>query len=76
MSNHAKTVAAVRRALTDAAASLLIIVGGALLVGGWSYRVFMRPDLPSAEAMALLWPFFLVGLVALLAGWLVDRAEF
>jgi hypothetical protein len=75
MPDHAKIPAAARRALIDLAASLLIIAGGALLVGGWAYRVFVRPHMPWGEAMALLWPIFLAGAVALLAGWLLDRAE-
>jgi hypothetical protein len=75
MPDHAKAPAAVRRALIDLAAMLLIIAGGVLLVGGWAYRVFVRPDLPSAEATAMLWPVFLAGAGALLAGWLLDRAE-
>jgi hypothetical protein len=75
MSDEAKIPAAARRAFIDAAASLLIIAGGGLLVGGWAYRVFVRPDMPSGEATALLWPVFLAGGIALLAGWLLDRGE-
>lgn len=75
MSDDARTVAAARRALIDAAASLLIIAGGALLIGGCAYRVFLRPDLSFAEASTMLWPVILAGAVALLGGWLMDRAE-
>jgi hypothetical protein len=75
MPDHARTLAAARRAFIDLAATLLIIAGGALLIGGWAYRAFVRPELPSPEAAALLWPVLVAGVVALLAGWLIDRAE-
>jgi hypothetical protein len=75
MSDESRIPAAARRAFIDAAASLLIIAGGALLVGGWAYRVFVRPDMPSGEAAALLWPILAAGAIALLAGWLLDRTE-
>jgi hypothetical protein len=75
MPDHTRILAAARRALIDLAATLLIIAGGALLTGGWAYRVFLRPELPSPEAATVLWPVLLAGVVALLAGWWVDRAE-
>jgi len=75
MSNLIKALAAARQSLIDAAVSLLIVTGSTLLIGGCAYRIFVRPDLTSPEAMGALWPFFLAGTVALVLGWLMDRTE-
>lgn len=75
MSNLIKALVAARQSLIDALVSLLIVTGGALLIGACAYRIFVRPDLPSPEAMAALWPYFLVGTVALYLGWLMDRTD-
>lgn len=57
------------------AAALLVTVGGALMIGGGVYRVFIRPEWTSGQALDALWPTFLAGFVSLLLGWLADRAE-
>jgi hypothetical protein len=75
MSNLIKALVAARQSLIDAVVSLLIVTGGALLIGACAYRIFFRPDLTSPEAMGALWPYFLVGTVALLLGWLMDRTD-
>lgn len=75
LSNFIRALAAARQPLIDALVSLLIVTGGALLIGGCAYRIFLRPELTSPEAVGALWPFFLAGTIALLLGWLMDRIE-
>ena len=75
VSNLIKALVAVRQSLIDAVVSILIVTGGTLLIGGCAYRIFVRPDLTSPEAMGALWPYFLAGTVALLLGWFMDRTD-
>lgn len=58
MSNLIRALAAARQALIDLAVSLFIVMGATLLIGGFAYRIFLRPDLTSPEALEALWPFF------------------
>lgn len=67
------TSTATGKAAVDLVAALLIVLGGLLIVGGGIYRVFIRPEWTSEQALAALWPCFLAGAVTLMLGWLVDR---
>jgi hypothetical protein len=44
------------------------------VIGGGTYRVFVRPEWTFEEAFVALWPVFLAGVAAVLLGWFVDRA--
>jgi hypothetical protein len=64
-----------RQALVNSTICLLMIAGGAMLFGVIAYRVFIRPDLATAQALDLLWPYFVGGVTLVGFGWLLDRAE-
>jgi VIT1/CCC1 family predicted Fe2+/Mn2+ transporter len=70
-----KTLVSVHSPQLRFVAPLLLSVGVALLIGGFVYRVFVRPDLSLFDALLLLWPIVLVGCVTLILGWLIDRVE-
>ncbi len=75
MSEIVRTVATAGKAWLDPAAALLVGVGGFLVIGGGVYRVFVRPEWTSAQALDTMWPVFVAGFIALALGLLVDRAE-
>lgn len=75
MSELIKAFTASGKASIDFVAAVLIVIGGLLVIGGCVDRVFVHPEWTSEQALDALWPFFLAGVVALMLGWLVDRAE-
>jgi hypothetical protein len=74
MSRLIKALNDAGKASLDLIAALLVIIGGLLVFGGGTYRVFVRPEWTFEEAFVALWPVFLAGVAAVLLGWLVDRA--
>ena len=75
MSNLINALVIARHALIDFGIAFLIVVGGALLIGGCVYCIFIRPELTPYGALETLWPCFLAGTVALMLGWLIDHVE-
>jgi hypothetical protein len=75
MAELVKALARAARAAIDLLAAILILLGGLLMIGAYVYRVFIHPEWTSEQALASLWPFFLVGSATLMLGWLVDRRE-
>jgi hypothetical protein len=63
------------KASIDIVAAVLILIGGLLMIGGCVYRVFVRPEWTTHEAIIALWPFLAAGAVSFAVGWLIDRAE-
>lgn len=75
MSDLIKVLATAGKASLDVGVAALVVIGGMLMIGGCVYRVFVRPEWTSEQALETLWPFFLAGVVTLMLGWLLDRAE-
>jgi predicted membrane channel-forming protein YqfA (hemolysin III family) len=75
MSDLVRALADSARAAVDLVAASLMLLGGLLMLGAYVYRVFVHPEWTSHEAVAALWPFFVVGSATLMLGWLVDRRE-
>jgi hypothetical protein len=75
MSDLVRMLVGARRALIDLVITLLIVIGGVLMIGGCIYPILFRPDWTSAQALEALWPYYLAGVVTLALGWLVDRLE-
>jgi O-antigen/teichoic acid export membrane protein len=50
-----------------------IVTGGLVLLGSCLYRPMFHPDWTAAEALEYLWPFYLVGTLSVVLGWLVER---
>jgi F0F1-type ATP synthase assembly protein I len=74
MSELIRALTVASKASLDLVAAVLVIVGGLLVIGGGTYRVFVRPEWTSEQALDALWPFFLAGVVTVMLGWLIDRA--
>jgi F0F1-type ATP synthase assembly protein I len=74
MSDLIKALTDAGRASLDLIAALLVIIGGLLVFGGGTYRVFVRPEWTFEQAASTLWPVFLAGVVIVVLGWLVDRS--
>jgi hypothetical protein len=73
MTSLVKALTGTDKGTSDFVAALLILVGGLLMIGGYTYRVFIQPEWTFEEATLALWPFFTAGTVCLVLGWLVDR---
>ncbi|MBO0764696.1 MAG: hypothetical protein J2P50_08915 [Hyphomicrobiaceae bacterium] len=73
MAHLVKALAGTRRAAVDLVAAALIFMGGFLIFGALIFRVFIRPEWTSGQALGALWPFLAVGTAILTLGWLVDR---
>jgi len=70
-----KVLTATGKASIGLVAAVLIAIGGLLMIGGCVYRVFVRPEWTFEESLHALWPFLVAGIVCLMLGWFVDRAE-
>jgi uncharacterized membrane protein YgdD (TMEM256/DUF423 family) len=75
MTSLVKAIAGTGKAENDLIAAVLILVGCLLMIGGYVYRVFERPEWTSHEATLALWPFLTIGAVSLLLGWFLDRSQ-
>jgi predicted membrane channel-forming protein YqfA (hemolysin III family) len=73
MADLVKALASTARAASDIVAAILILLGVLLMIGAYVYRVFLQPEWTSEQAVAELWPFFVVGSAILMLGWVVDR---
>jgi hypothetical protein len=70
-----RTVVAGNKEWLGPAAALFVSLGVTLMIGGGVYRVFIRPEWTTVQALDALWPFFLAGVITLVLGLLLDRAE-
>ena len=75
MADLVRALAATGKAASDLVAVFLILLGGLLMFGGYVYRVFVHPEWTYEQAVDALWPFFGLGLISVILGWLVDRME-
>ena len=75
MSEIIRTAVAGGKEWLGPAAALLVSLGVTLMIGGGVYRVFVRPEWSTVQALDALWPFFLAGVITLVLGLLLDRAE-
>jgi predicted lysophospholipase L1 biosynthesis ABC-type transport system permease subunit len=70
-----KALAGRWKSAPDLVAALLIVAGGALVIGACVFRVFVHPEWTFDEALKALAPFLAAGVVSLISGWLLDRRE-
>jgi hypothetical protein len=75
MADLVKALVGTGKAVSDLVAVLLILTGGLLLMGALVFRVFIHPEWTFEEALSALWLFLVVGVVSVMLGWFVDRAE-
>jgi hypothetical protein len=75
MAEFIKALAGAGKAPLGLVATLLMALGALLIIGGFVYRVFVRPEWTFEEALHTLWPYFVAGCISLTLGWVVDRVE-
>ena len=73
MSEFVSAVVTASRWLREQVVTLVIVAGGAGLLGACLYRYVAYPDWTAGEALEALWPLYLAGALSLVLGWLIER---
>jgi hypothetical protein len=52
-----------------------VVAGSLILLSACLYRRVRHPDWTGGQAVAVLWPIYLVGIVSICSGWLFRNAD-